>query len=350
MEQGEPLRRLWKNAPLVSRAAAFAIVRSLPPGPVAAVLGPLKKRGWERRIAPKPAPRRERVLALLVARILAPASKLATARGLAAAPAARPWGELLEAEGDEDALSDAMDWLLARQERIARARAKRPLEEGGLGLYDLTAVWREGRKGPVARRGPSREGKKGTWPIEFGLLCDRDGCPVSGRVFPGTPADPATVSSPIAPLRERFSCAKGGLVGARGLLTEARSREEVKPAGLDGISALRGPALRSLVEAGDVELALFDERALVELTSKAYPGDRLLVCRTPLRAEDRARQRQERLEATEALRAPLAAATRRDKRRLEGALQSGERGGKVIGRDKRAKHFTGSGDADGGFP
>ena len=201
----------------------------------------------------------------------------------------------------------------------------------------------EGRACPLARRGHPREGKKGKLQIEFGLRCDRDGCPVSVQGFPGNPADPATLASQIATLRERFSLARVIRVGDRGMRTEARIREEVKPAGRDGIRALRGPGIRSLVEAGDVERSLFDERDLAEITSDADPGERLMVCRRPLRAEDRARKRRERLEATEARLAPMAAATRREKRRLQGAEQIGERvgerAGEVIGKYQVAKHF-----------
>ncbi len=349
MEKVLTLRRLLKNEPLVGRDEAFDIVRSLPHGHVAAVLGTVRKLGLDRLIDPKPSPRRSQVLAMIAARILEPASKLATARGLAEATALSTLGEILDAALDEDDLYGAMDWLLERQERIERGLAKRHLGEGCLVLYDLTSVWMEGTRCPLARRGHSRDGKKGKLQIEFGLLCDRDGCPVSVEVFPGNTADPATVASQIAALRERFSLSKVVLVGDRGMLTEARIREEVKPAGLDWVSALRGPAIRSLVEAGEVEMSLFDERDLVEIASDAYPGERLMVCRNPLLAEDRARKRQELLEATEALLEPIAAATRRDKRRLTGADRIGERVGKVIGKYKVAKHFTWSIDDEGIF-
>ncbi len=346
----EGLRCLLKGGTAVPRLEdAFDIVRSLPHGHVAAVLGTLGKLGLDRLIDPRPSPRRDQVMAMIAARILEPASKLATARGLAEATAASTLGEMLDPELDEDDLYAAMDWLLERQERIEQGLAKRHLEEGCLILYDLTSVWMEGRSCPLAKRGHSRDGKKGTLQIEFGLLCDRDGCPVSVEVFSGNTADPATVGSQIATVQERFSLAKVVLVGDRGMLTEARIREEVKPAGLDWISALRGPAIRALVEAGDVEMSLFDETDLVEITSDAYPGERLMVCRNPLLAEDRARKRQELLEATEALLEPIGAATRRKKRRLTGADKIGERVGRVIGRHKMAKHFTWSIDDDGVF-
>ena len=346
----EGLRILLKGGTAVpSLGDAFDIVRSLPHGHVAAVLGTVKKMGLDRLIDPKPSARRNQVLAMIAARILEPASKLATARGLAEATAVNTLGEILDPGLDEDDLYGAMDWLLERQERIERGLARRHLEEGSLVLYDLTSVWMEGTRCPLARRGHSRDGKKGTLQITFGLLCNRDGCPVSVEVFPGNTADPNTVGSQVAAVRERFSLSKVVLVGDRGMLTSARIREDVKPAGLDWISALRGPAIRALVEAGDVEMSLFDERDLVEITSDAYPGERLMVCRNPLLAEDRARKRSELLEATEALLEPIAAATRRDTRRLKGREKIGERVGKVIGKYKMAKHVTWSIDDRGVF-
>ena len=346
----EGLRCLLKGGTAVpSLEQAFDIVRSLPHGHVAAVMGTLGKLGLDRLIDPKPSPRRDQVLAMIAARILEPASKLATARGLAEATAVSTLGEILDPGQDEDDLYAAMDWVLERQESIEQSLAKRHLEEGCLVLYDLTSVWMEGRTCPLAKRGHSRDGKKGKLQIEFGLLCNRDGCPVSVEVFPGNTADPATLASQIAKVRERFSLAKVVLVGDRGMLTEARIREEVKPAGLDWISALRGPAIRALVEAGDVEMSLFDERDLVEITSDAYPGERLMVCRNPLLAEDRARKRSELLAATEALLEPIGAATRRGKRRLKGKEKIGERVGRVIGKYRMAKHFTWSIDDEGAF-
>ena len=181
---------------------------------------------------------------------------------------------------------------------------------------------------------------RGKLQIEFGLMCDSGGCPVAVEVFPGNTADPATLGSLIAAVRRRFSLSKVVLVGDRGMLTQARIREEVEPAGLDWISALRGPAIRALVEAGEVEMSLFDERDLLEITSDAYPGERLIVCRNPLLAEERAAKRQDLLAATEALLEPIAEATRREKRRLKDPEKIGERVGKVIGRYKMAKHVT----------
>jgi len=346
----DTLRRLLKDEPLVGRDDAFDIVRSVPHGHVAAVLGTLRALGLDRLIDPTPSPERARVLALVAARLLNPGSKLATARGLTEATARDSLAETLGLGPlDEDDLYGAMDWLLERQARIERALAKRHLAEGALVLYDLTSVWMEGRTCPLAKRGHSRDGKRGKRQIEFGLLCAHDGCPVSVEVFAGDTADPRTVGTQVAKLRQRFALSRVVLVGDRGMLTEARLREEVQPAGFDWVSALRGPAIRALVESGAVQWSLFDERDLVEVTCDAYPGERLMVCRNPLLAEERARKRAALLDATEAVLEPIAAATRRPKRRLTGERAIGVRVGKVIGRYKMAKHFTWSIDAQGMF-
>ena len=336
----DALRRVLRNEPLVGREDAFDIQRSLPHGHIAAVLGTLRKLRLDRTIAGADSPERRRVLAMIVARILDPGSKLATARGLAADTARDSLAETLGLEDcDEDDLYAAMDWLLERQDAIERHLARRHLKDGALVLYDLTSVYLEGRRCPLGRRGYSRDGKRGKLQIEFGLLCDAEGRPVAVEVFHGNTADPATVGAQIDKLRRRFGFSKVVLVGDRGMLTEARIREDVKPAGLDWISALRGPAVRSLVESGAVQLSLFDETDLVEIRSDTYPGERLMVCRNPLLAEARARKRDELLQATEALLDPIVAAAKREKWRLKGADKIGVRVGKVIGQYKMAKHF-----------
>ena len=336
----DALRRVLRNEPLVGREDAFDIQRSLPHGHVAAVLGTLRTLRLDRAIAGAESPERQRTLAMIVARILDPASKLATARGLAEATARDSLTETLAlGETDEDDLYAAMDWLLERQGTIERRLARRHLKDGALVLYDLTSVYLEGRRCELGQRGYSRDGRRGKLQIEFGLLCNAEGCPVAVEVFDGNTADPVTVGAQIDKLKRRFGFSKVVLVGDRGMLTEARIRDDVKPAGLDWISALRGPAVRSLVESGAVQMSLFDATDLIEVRSPEYPGERLMVCRNPLLAEERARKREELLEATEALLDPIVAATKREKRRLKGADKIGVRVGKVIGRYKVAKHF-----------
>ncbi|MCY4356644.1 MAG: IS1634 family transposase, partial [Gammaproteobacteria bacterium] len=248
---------------------SLTIQRSLPHGAVVAVLGSLKKLGLHRLIDRKNSRHSQLVLAMIVARILEPSSKLATARGLSEIQGEIPANTLVDTlaldKVNEDDLYEAMDWLLEHQPRIEQALAKRHLDEGALVMYDLTSVYMEGRKCELAKRGYSRDGKKGKLQVEFGLLCNADGCPVAVEVYAGNTADPNTVGSQIYKLRERFGLSKVVLVGDRGMLTEARIREEVKPAGLDWISALRGPAIRKLMEAKAVQLSLFDEKDLVEI-------------------------------------------------------------------------------------
>ena len=337
----EGLKILLKGGRAVARLEnAFHIARSLPHGHVAAVLGTLKKLRLDRTIAGAASPERQRVIALIAARILDPGSKLATARGLAQATARNSLAETLGIEDtDENDLYAAMDWLLERQDAIERRLAKRHLADGALVLYDLTSSYLEGRRCPLAKRGHSRDGKRGKLQIEFGLLCDREGCPVAVEVFDGNTADPMTVGTQIDKLRRRFGLHRVVLVGDRGMLTEARIREDVKPAGLDWISALRSSAIRELVESGAVQMSLFDETDLIEIRSDAYPGERLMVCRNPLLAAERARKREDLLQATERLLEPIAAATTREKRRLAGKDKIGLRVGKSIGKYKMAKHF-----------
>ena len=336
------LKILLKGGRAVARLEdAFHIARSLPHGHVAAVLGTLKKLRLDRTIAGAASPERQRVIALIAARILDPGSKLATARGLAQATARDSLAETLGiGDTDENDLYAAMDWLLDRQDAIERRLAKRHLADGALVLYDLTSSYLEGRRCPLAKRGHSRDGKRGKLQIEFGLLCDREGCPVAVEVFDGNTADPMTVGAQIDKLRHRFGLHRVVLVGDRGMLTEARIREDVKPAGLNWISALRSSAIRELVESGAVQMSLFDETDLVEIRSDAYPGERLMVCRNPLLAAERARKREDLLQATERLLEPIAAATTREKRRLAGKDKIGLRVGKSIGKYKMAKHFV----------
>ena len=343
----EGLRVLLKGGTAVKRLPeAFEIERSLPHGHAAAALGALERLGLPRLIDAQPSPQRDRTVALIAARILHPGSKLAAARGLAEETArarglADTLGEALGlGEVSEDDLYAAMDWLLTRQADIERRLAKRRLQEGTLVLYDLTSVYLEGRRCPLAKRGHSRDGKRSKLQIEFGLLCDAEGCPVAVEVFKGNAADPMTVGAQIKKLKDRFGLKRVVLVGDRGMLTEARIREEVKPAGLDFIGALRSSAIRSLVESGAVQMSLFDQTDLIEVRSDAYPGERLMVCRNPQLAKERSRKREDLLQATEKLLAPIAKATRREKGPLKGEDKIALRVGKVIGKYKMAKHFA----------
>lgn len=320
---------------------AFDIVRSRPHGHVAAVLGTLRHLDLERIIDPNPSPQRDLVVAMIVARLLDPRSKLATARGLNAETLAHTLGEALGLQAaTADDLYDAMDWLFERQERIEKQLAARHLEDGSLVLCDVTSTYFEGRTCPLAHLGYSRDDKRGTLQIVFGLLCNRAGCPVAVEVFDGNTADPMTVAPQIAKLRQRFGLSRIVLVGDRGLLTEARIRDELQPvAGLDWITALRSSAIQQLVSTGALQLSLVDQRDLAQITSPDYPGERLVVCKNPLLAAERARKRADLLHATERELEKIVTATQRPKRRLKGQDKIGLRVGRVLQRFKMAKHF-----------
>ena len=336
----EGLRVLLKGGLAVtSFHDAFDIVRSQPHGHVAALRAFARKIGLDHLLGRR-SRMRDLALALILSRLLSPASKLATARGLHPDTLRDSLADVLELDAvDENDLYAAMDWLRERQEAIEQRLATQHLAEGSLVLCDLTSSYVEGRCCPLAKRGYSRDGKRNTLQIEFGLLCSRDGCPVAVEVFAGNTADPSTVSVQIEKLQRRFGLSRVVLVGDRGMLTEARIREDLKPAGLDWISALRAPAIRELVDAGAVQTSLFDQRDLIEIRADAYPGERLMVCRNPLLAAERCRKRQDLLQATERLLDPIVSATTRAKRRLSGKDNIAMRIGKVIDKYKMAKHF-----------
>lgn len=338
----EGLRLLLRGGTAVPKFdEAFEVVRSRPHGHVAAVLGTLRRVALERLIAPQPSPQRSLVVAMVVARILDPRSKLATARGLGEETRWSTLGELLEApSADEEALYAAMDWLVPRQPEIEAKLAKRHLEEGALVLYDVSSTYLEGHTCPLAHWGHSRDGKRDKRQIVFGLLCNREGCPVAVEVFKGNTGDPMTLASQLHKLKERFGLSRVVLVGDRGMITEARIREELKPVqGLDWVTALRAPTIRQLVEAGEIQLSLFDERDRAEIQSSEYPDERLIVCRNPFLAEERAQTREALLQATEHELDKIVAATGRTKRRLKGQDRIGLRVGKVLNRFKVGKHF-----------
>lgn len=337
----ELIRRSLKGEVLVGAEERFEIVRSLPHGHVAAVLGTLRRLGLPSILSSKRTRERDLVIAMIVARVLEPCSKLATSRGLVEETASSSLGATLElGRVDEEELYGAMDWLLSRQGRIENALAKRHLSEGSLVLYDISCAYLEGSHCPLGKLGYSRDGKKGKLQIEFGLLCNAEGCPVAVEVFEGNTADPKTLAPALEKLRKRFGFDRVVLVGDRGLITSARIREELKPSqAVDWITALRAPAIAQLLREGSVQLSLFDEKDLVEIEGPAYPGERLVVCRNPLLAQERARKRQELLEATETQLNKIVEATQRPKRRLRGKDRIGLRVGRVLGRYKMGKHF-----------
>ena len=327
------IERSLKGERLLPAAESLEIRRSLPHGQVVAVLGMLRSLGLEKLIDRRPSRERDLVTAMIVARLIAPRSKLATSRSWEQSTLADTLGV---ADASEDELYGAMDRLLTRQARIEQGLASRHLEPGGLVLYDLTSTSMAGRHCPLAKRGYSRDGKAGMLQVEYGLVTDEGGRPIAVEVVPGDTADPATVPAVIGKLKGRFDLADVVLVGDRGMLTSARI-EGLREEGLGWISSLRAPAIRALAEAGTLQLGLFDERGLAEITSPAYPGERLVVCRNPLLAEERARKRHELLAATEAKLAAIVA--RVEAGRLRGKDRIGLAVGRVIDRYKVAKHF-----------
>ena len=322
---------------------ALSMQRSLPHGHVAAALGTLRKLGLDRLLSQggrQPEAEVALCLAMIVARLLEPASKLATARLLDAETATSSLGQALGlGVVDEQQLYGALDWLVEQQERIEKALTRRHLKNGTLVLYDVSSTYFEGRTCELAQFGHNRDGKHGKLQTVFGLLCSQDGCPVAIEVFEGNVGDPSTLQTQIAKLKEHFNLDRVVLVGDRGMITEARIRESVKPADLDFITALRAPAIRKLVDAGELQPSLFDARELAEITSLDYPGERLVVCRNPLLADERARKRRELLGATEEKLRQIQARVRRTKRPLRGRDAIGVAVGKIINRYKMAKHF-----------
>ena len=340
-EHVEGLRGVLKGGVVIpAERHAFTITRSLPHGHVAAALGTARKIGLDWILGDRDRCR-DLALALVIGRIIEPASKLATARALSPTTAASSLGETLGlGEVDEDELYAALDWLLERQPAIETALAKRHLTNGTLVLYDVSSSYMEGRCCPLARRGYSRDGKKGTLQIIYGLLCAPDGCPIAIEVFEGDTADPMTLASQIEKLKRRFHLDHVVMVGDRGMITQARITNDVKSAGLDWITALRAPAIKALMETGALQLSLFDQRDLASITAPEFPGERLIVCRNPDLAAERARKREDLLAATERDLSRIQIAVARERNPLRGAARIALAVGGVINKHKVGKHFA----------
>jgi transposase len=278
---------------------------------------------------------------MVVARVLSPNSKLATARGLGEESAFSALSEALGLEAESpDTLYRALDWLLERQPAIEARLATKHLGEGTLLLYDVTSTYLEGRHCPLAAHGYSRDGKPGKMQLVFGLLTTPEGCPVAVEVFSGNTADPSTLASAVEKARERFGLRRVVWVADRGLLTNARIEAELQPDGdFDWITALRAPAVQALYEEGVLQLSLFDQHDLAEIRSSAFPGERLIACRDPLLGEERARKREALLDSTEKELEKIRKAVARERNPLRGREKIGVRVGGVLGRFKMAKHF-----------
>ncbi|WP_448382883.1 IS1634 family transposase [Desulfosoma sp.] len=324
---------------LDSVAEAVEVLRTLPHGHVVAALGTIRNLSLDALLGNSK--EAVLVLAMIVSRIIAPASKLATARGLSLESATTSLPHLLElGDVDEDALYGALDWLLGQQKRIEDALASRHLQDGSLVLYDVTSTYFEGTTCPLAHIGYNRDQKKGKRQIVIGLLCSAQGCPICVEVFDGNVADPQTLKSQILKVRERFGLERVIFVGDRGMITEARLREDIMSReGLDWITALRAPSIKKLVQDKAIQVTLFDTVNMAEVSHPDYPGQRLIVCRNPLLARQRAHKRLALLEATETQLERVRQATLREKRRLKGKDKIALRVGKIIDKYKVAKHF-----------
>ena len=321
--------------------SSFEITRSLPHGNVTAVLQTARKLGLENLIASRHCRERDLVMALVVARILSPRSKLSTNGALDSETAKHTLAEELRL-GDVDVhqLYAAMDWLGSRQTRIENKLAKKHLKNGHLVLFDVSSSYYTGRESPLIKRGYSRDHRKDRPQIVYGLLCDSEGRPIAIEVFPGNTADPPTFTQIVARVRKRFGINRIVFVGDRGMITSARINEDLRGIkGLDWISALRTEGIRKLMAANAIQMSLFDKQDLAEVTSEHFPGERLVVCRNPALATERARKREELLQATEAKLEPIRRATLRARNPLRGESEIALRAGKVIGKHKMAKHF-----------
>ena len=338
----DALARVLKGQPpATALEGMFEITRSLPHGHVAAVLGTLRSLGLGELIDPVPSRQRDLVSAMIVAQVIEPGSKLAIARGLRGETAASSLGDVLHLGGcDEDDLYEAMDYLHARQEHIEDGLAARHLAGGTLVLYDVSSAAFEGRTCPLGAIGHPKDGVRGRLQIVYGLLTSPDGIPVAIEVFNGNTGDPTTVASQVDKLKHRFGITRVVLAGDRGMLTAARLREDVAPAHLGWITALRAPQVKALVRDGDLQLTLFDQTDLAEITSPDFPGERLVACYNPFLEAERARKRESLLAATEADLSKIAAACTRTRGPLRGRDKIAVRVDRVLRRRKVAKHFT----------
>ena len=338
----ESLRRVLAGETLVPLGAErFEIARALAHGHVAAALGTVRRLGLDQVLPKGPERRAKLILAMIVARIVEPAAKLATARQLSEATAAHSLGAVLGlSEVDEDELYAALDLLGRRQASIEKVLAQRHLKDGVLVLYDVTSSYLEGRRCELAQFGYSRDHRPDRPQIVFGLLCTREGCPVAVEVFEGNLGDPSTLADQVRKLRTRFRLKRIVLVGDRGMITKARIDADLAPAGFDWITALRAPAIKALAaEGGPLQLSLFDERDMAEIVSDDYPGERLIVCRNPELAAERTRKRAELLEATEKALIKIRAMTERKRNSLRGRDKIALKVGAVIDRRHMAKPF-----------
>ena len=333
----EAIRKMLAGRVLVDLDEQLQIESSRPHGHVAAVLGVLRSLDLERLLARERCSERDLVVAMICQLVIAPCSKLSMTRRFSQTTLA---DELSLGEVTEPELLAAMDWLLDRQARIENALARRHLSDGGFVLYDLSSSYVEGRCCPLAALGHSRDGKSGKLQVNWGLVCSPEGRPVAVQVHPGNTADPTTVPDVIDTVKQRFGIERVILVGDRAMITDAHAAT-LKGLGAGFVSALKSAQIRKLMEAGDLQLSLFDQRNLAEITSTEFPGERLVVCRNPHLASERERKREDLLQATERELDKVTASVTNPRGRLHAADAGaiGQRVGRVINKYKVAKHF-----------
>ena len=344
-EKVAALRKLLKNQPLVSPDQAFSIVSSRPHGHVELLLEAFRRLSLPQLLDRSPSPQRSAVLAMIAQRLLRPASKLATTRLWHSTTLA---AELDLQDADEDSLYQALDWLLQRQDRIEKRLAKRHLQDDAQVLYDVSSSYYEGHSCPLMRFGYSRDGKRGRPIVVYGLLADRAGRPLAVRAYPGNTADPLTVADQVQTLREQFGLKRLVLVGDRGMLTQTQIETLRKYPGLGWISALRHCDICRLAEENTVQMSLFDERNLAEVSSPLYPGERLIVCCNPALAQRRQRKREALLADTERDLARIQREVARRTKKPLTATAIAEKVGRARERSKVGKHFQ-TEIADGRF-
>jgi transposase len=333
-EQIEAIRAVLRGEPLRPAGTVFEAIRSLPHGQVQAVSVAMHRLGFGKLLSARAQPERDLVCALVAARILAPHTKLATTRWWHTTTLAEDFGVT---KASEDDLYAAMDWLLAHQDTIEKKLAARLLSAGGLVLYDLSSSYFEGTTCPLAKRGYSRDGKRGTLQVNYGLLTDARGCPVAVSVHEGNTSDSTTFMPAVQRLRTDFGIERMVMVGDRGMISQKAIDEMRDTDGMGWITALKSGSIRALVEQGQLQLGLFDERNLFELSSPDYPGERLVACRNPELAKLRAHKREALLCATEKNLERIKTFVSTAK--LAGQDDIGVRVGKVINQYKVAKHF-----------
>ena len=335
IEQIEAIRRILKGERLGPVEDGLEVVRSRAQGHVEAVLTAMRRLGFAKLIDARSGRERDLIVAMVAERILAPeASKLGMTRAWSDTTLGEDLGV---ADADEDELYTAMDWLSERQEAIEKRLARRHLKDGGLVLFDLTSSYFEGVTCPLARIGYSRDGKRGTLQVNYGLMTDARGCPVSVSVFEGNTADPKTLLPQVEKVRRSFGLDRMVLAGDRGMISNIQIEALAKLDGIDWITALKSGAIAKLAEGGRLQLDLFDERNLITLTHEDYPGERLIACRNPALAKQRAEKRRDLIAATERELEKVAAMVAAG--RLKGAGAIGVRAGKVLDKYKVAKHF-----------